>query len=71
MVGAHDAAGPSEVPTESYQLLDVGVVWRLTGHLELRGALRNLLDEAYQSSAGPRWVRAPGRQASLTTVVAF
>ena len=71
MVGAHEFAGPSEVSTEGYQLLDAGVVWSLSRHLELRGALRNLLDEAYQSSAGPRWVWAPGRQISLTAVASF
>jgi outer membrane receptor protein involved in Fe transport len=71
MVGPHDLAGPSEVSTESYQLLDGGVVWRLSRHLELRGALRNLLDEEYQSSAGPRWVWAPGRQMSLTAAASF
>ena len=60
-VGAHDAAGPSEVPTEGHDIVDAGIAWRLTGHVELRGALRNLLNEAYQSSAGPRWVWAPGR----------
>jgi outer membrane receptor protein involved in Fe transport len=71
MVGTHDFAGPSEVATGSYQLLDAGSVWRLSRHLELRGALRNLLDEVYQSSAGPRWVWAPGRQVSLTAVASF
>ena len=40
-------------------------------HLELRGAIRNLLNDAYQSSAGPRWVLAPGRHGSVTIVVAF
>jgi len=71
VVGAHDAAGPSEVPTAAYEIVDAGISWRLSGHAELRGALRNLLNETYQSSAGPRWVWAPGRQVSLTTVVAF
>ena len=71
VVGAHDAAGPSEVATEGHDIVDAGIGWRLTGHVELRGAMRNLLDEAYPSSAGPRWVWAPGRQVSLTTVVAF
>ena len=71
VVGAHDAAGPSEVPTENYEIVDVGIGWRVTKRLELRGAMRNLLNEAYQSSAGPRWVWAPGRQMALTTVVTF
>jgi len=70
-VGSHRAAGPSEVPTGDYRLADAGVSWRLTPQLELRGAMRNLLNDAYQSSAGPRPVLAPGRHASVTIVVTF
>jgi len=70
-VGSHRAAGPSEVPTDDYTLADAGVSCRLTPQLELRGAMRNLLNAAYQSSAGPRWVWAPGRHGSVTIVVAF
>ena len=71
VVGSHDAAGPSEVPTERHTLIDAGVSWRLTHQVQILGALRNLLNEAYQSSAGPRWVWAPGRHGSVTMVVAF
>jgi outer membrane receptor protein involved in Fe transport len=70
-VGSHRAAGPSEVPTDDYTLADAGLSWRLTTQLELRGAMRNLLNDAYQSSAGPRWVWAAGRHGSVTIVVAF
>ncbi|MEO7271951.1 MAG: TonB-dependent receptor [Vicinamibacterales bacterium] len=70
-VDSHRAAGPSEVPTDGYTLADAGVSWKLTTQVELRGAMRNLLDDAYQSSAGPRWVWAPGRHGSVTIVVAF
>jgi outer membrane receptor protein involved in Fe transport len=70
-VGPHDAAGPGEVPTQAYTLADAGAGWRVTPHLELRGVVRNLFNEAYQSSAGPRWVWAAGRHGSLTVVVAF
>ena len=69
--GSHDAAGPSEVATQSYTMADAGVSWHVTPHLEVRGAMRNLLNEAYQSSAGPRWVWAPGRNGSVTVVVGF
>jgi outer membrane receptor protein involved in Fe transport len=69
--GADDAAGPSEVATENYEIVDVGIGWRVTRRLELRGTVRNLLNEAYQSSAGPRWVWAPGRNGSMTVVVGF
>jgi outer membrane receptor protein involved in Fe transport len=70
-VGPHDAAGPSEVPTRRHTIVDTGVSWRLAPQVELLGAMRNLLNEAYQSSAGPRWVWAPGRQGSVTMVVTF
>ncbi len=70
-VASHDAAGPSEVPTRRYTLVDAGASWRLTPHVEVIGAMRNLLNEAYQSSAGPRWVWAPGRHGSVTLVVGF
>jgi outer membrane receptor protein involved in Fe transport len=70
-VGSHDAAGPSEVPTSAYTMADAGLAWRLSRHLELRGSLRNILEEAYQSSAGPRWVWAPGRHGSMTLVVSY
>jgi len=70
-ITAHDAAGPSEVPTSAYTLVDAGASWRVTRQLAVRGVLRNLLDESYQSSAGPRWVWAPGRHGSVTVVVTF
>ena len=70
-VGRHDAAGPSEVPTPGVVLVDAGAVWRVSSRVELRGMVRNLLDRASYSSAGPRWVYAPGRNGSLTFAVAF
>ena len=70
-VASRDAAGPSEVPTQSYTIVDAGFRTRVAEHLDLVGTLRNLLNDAYQSSAGPRWVWAPGRHGSLTLVVAF
>jgi outer membrane receptor protein involved in Fe transport len=70
-VDSHDEAGPSEVPTRSYTLVDAGAAWRLAPQLELVGSARNLLNEAYQSSSGPRWVWAPGRHASIALVVKF
>ena len=68
---SHDAAGPSEVPTPGYWLVDAGAAWQLTRHLQIVGTARNLLNESYYSSAGPRWVYAPGRRGSLTVVVRF
>jgi len=70
-VGSHSAAGPSEVPTRRHTIADAGVSWNVARHLALRGTMRNLLNQAYQSSAGPRWVWAPGRQGSVTIVVTY
>jgi outer membrane receptor protein involved in Fe transport len=68
-VGAHDAAGPAEVPTRAHTMLDAGAKWRIGPHLSLLGRAGNLLNARYESSAGPRWVLAPGRQASVGAVV--
>jgi outer membrane receptor protein involved in Fe transport len=70
-VGSHGAAGPSEVPTRRHTIADAGVSWNVARHLALRGAMRNLLNRAYESSAGPRWVWAPGRHGSVTIVVRY
>lgn len=70
-VGSHSAAGPSEVPTPGYLMLDAGVGWRLSARLQVRAVARNLLDELYYASAGPRWVYAPGRHGSVTVVVEY
>ena len=70
-IGRHEAAGPSEVPTPGFVALDAGSAWRESAHVEVRGLLRNLLDQSCYSSAGPRWVYAPGRSGSLTVVVGF
>ena len=68
---SHDAAGPSEVPTPGYWLVDAGAAWQLTRHLQIVGTARNLVNDSYYSSAGPRWVYAPGRRGSVTVVVRF
>ena len=68
---SHNAAGPSEVPTPSYCLIDAAASWRVTPQLQIVGTLRNLLNDSYYSSAGPRWVYAPGRHGSLTAVLVF
>ena len=70
-VAAHDKAGPSEVATPGYTTVDCGASWRVGKNLEVRGAARNLLDERFYSSAGPRWVYGPGRHGSVTLVVTY
>ena len=68
---AHDDAGPSEVPVPGYALADAGASWRLSPRLTLHAVARNLFDERYYASAGPRWVHAPGRQGVVTISVGF
>jgi outer membrane receptor protein involved in Fe transport len=70
-VGSHDASGPSEVPTRAYTMMDAALGCRWTERLQVLGTIRNLLDESYQSSAGPRWVWAPGRHGSVTLVFTY
>ena len=70
-VARHDAAGPSEVPTPGFVPLDAGASWHLSARIDMRGIVRNLLDQASYSSAGPRWVYSPGRNGTLTIVVVF
>lgn len=50
---------------------DGGAAWHVTRHLQIVGTARNLLNDSYYSSAGPRWVYAPGRRGSVTVVVRF
>jgi outer membrane receptor protein involved in Fe transport len=70
-VARHDAAGPSEVPTPGFVNLDAGTAWHWSSHVDVRGIMRNVLDQPAYSSAGPRWVYAPGRNGSITLVVQF
>ena len=70
-VSRHDAAGPTEVPTPGFAMIDAGAVWRPFARLAVRGTVRNLLDASMSSSAGPRWVYAPGRNGLITLVVGF
>ena len=71
VVSRHAAAGPSEVPTPGYTLVDAGATWHIGRQLQVVGTLRNLLDERYYANAGPRWVYAPGLHGSLGIAVVF
>ena len=66
-----DRPGPNERFAPGYTLVDLGATWRLSDRVELRGLGRNLLNEAYHASPVRRWVHAPGRNASITSVVTF
>jgi outer membrane receptor protein involved in Fe transport len=70
-IARHAAAGPSEVPTPGFVAIDVGAAWHRSSRFTVRGVARNLLDQKWYSSAGPRWVYAPGRNGSLTFTIAF
>jgi hemoglobin/transferrin/lactoferrin receptor protein len=63
--------GPSEIVAPGATLLDAGGGWRLARQVEVRGQLRNLLNETYYASPDPRFVLAAGRSASITFVVEF
>lgn len=66
-----DRPGPSEVASPGATIVDIAAGYPLTQHLELRGMLRNLLDDAYYASPDPRWVWAAGRSGNVTLVVVF
>jgi hemoglobin/transferrin/lactoferrin receptor protein len=71
LLAEDDRPGPSEIAAPGATVFDLGGGCRLTRHLELRGIIRNLLDDSYYASPDPRWVWAPGRSGSLTLAVAF
>lgn len=66
-----DTPGPSEVSAPAARVVDLSTGWKLSRHVELRGIVRNLLDEAYYASPDPRWVYAPGRSGSVTLAFNF
>ena len=51
--------------------LDLGATWAPIKHIEIRGAIRNLLDEEYYASPDPRFVAAPGINGFVTVRVKF
>jgi outer membrane receptor protein involved in Fe transport len=66
-----DRPGPSEIEAPGHTNVDVGASWFPVPKLEIRGAVRNLFDEDYYASPDPRFVPAPGRNASITLAVRF
>ena len=71
LLAEDDRPGPSEIVAPGAQVIDLTGGWRLAPNLELRGIIRNLLDDAYYASPDPRWVYAPGRSGSLTLAFDF
>jgi hemoglobin/transferrin/lactoferrin receptor protein len=66
-----DRGGPTEQIVGAYTLLDAAAGYKLTRELELRVAVRNLLDQKYLLSPDTRAVLAPGAAMFLTVVVTF
>jgi hemoglobin/transferrin/lactoferrin receptor protein len=66
-----DRPGPSEIAAPGGTIVDLAGGYAFTRNLELRGNVRNLLDDSYYASPDPRWVYAPGRSASITLAVVF
>jgi hemoglobin/transferrin/lactoferrin receptor protein len=63
--------GPTEIAAPGATLWDAGGGWRIVPRLELRGQIRNILNDTYYASPDPRFVLAPGRSASLTASLVF
>jgi iron complex outermembrane receptor protein len=63
--------GPTERVVPGYTLLDLSAGTTISRYFELRGLVRNLLDDEYYASQDVRAVLAPGRAASVTAVVRF
>ena len=66
-----DRPGPSEIPAPGARIVDLSAGWRFSPEVELRGNMRNLLDEAYYASPDPRWVYAAGRSGRVTLAFTF
>jgi outer membrane receptor protein involved in Fe transport len=69
--GDDQDAGPTEVPTPSYTLLDAAAGWKITPKAELRFMARNLLNSSYQLSSDRRSPLAPGISGLATINVTF
>ena len=63
---ADDEAGPSEVKTPGYTLVDLSAGWPINRAIELRVLGRNLLGASYPVSPDSRAVLAPGISGLVT-----
>jgi outer membrane receptor protein involved in Fe transport len=66
-----DRPGPSEIEAPGHTNLDLGATLSITPKVEIRGALRNLLNEEYYASPDPRFVLAPGLNGFVSIGVRF
>ncbi len=63
--------GPSEIAAPGHTNVDLGASWFPSTHIEVRVALRNVLNQGYYASPDPRWVYAPGLNGFITLQVKF
>jgi hemoglobin/transferrin/lactoferrin receptor protein len=63
--------GPSEIAAPGHTNLDFGATWMPHRRLEVRGLMRNALNQAYYASPDPRFVLAPGINGAVTVVVKY
>lgn len=66
-----DRPGPSEIVAPGHTNLDLGATWAFHKNLEVRGTIRNVLNETYYASPDPRFVLAPGLNGFVTVRVRF
>lgn len=66
-----DRPGPSEVVAPGHTNLDIGASWVPTKRFELRGSIKNVLNQEYYASPDPRFVFAAGVNGALTALVRF
>ena len=64
--GEDGRPGPSEVDAPGHANLDLGATFAIHRRVEIRGAVRNLLNEEYYASPDPRFVFAPGVNGFVT-----
>ncbi len=63
--------GPSEIDAPGHTNIDLGASWTPNRRIEIRGQLRNLLNQDYYASPDPRWVPAPGFNGSVTVAIRY
>ncbi len=68
---ADNDPGPTERPTPSYFIMDLGGGWKFNSWGSVRLWVRNLLDQSYPVSADSRAVPAPGISAVITLQAEF
>jgi outer membrane receptor for ferrienterochelin and colicins len=66
-----NSPGPTEIVAPGHTNLDLGATWAFHKNLEVRGTVRNILNDTYYASPDPRFVLAPGVNGFVTVRVRF